>query len=276
MSFEVDLVAVDPDLGREFAAAMAGQRARVHVLTSAESVAARAANEPLPRCVVAIDDAARLDAAWWRSVRAQTPQAQLLVVCRRCDDEMWRRWMLLGCVNVLRPPFAGIDLEAEFATEPALNHLFRRHPGLAAQGKTMFRYSFASDTQYIPGIVHIVALLALEFGYPTMDWATNIPLAVDEAISNAIKHGNRRDPRKRVEVEGQVDAQQVRIKVRDEGEGFERDPNHDPIDPANLLAPSGRGLFLIESVMDEVRYTQDGRCIEMVKRATGTPVATKS
>ena len=275
MSFEVDLVAVDPDLGREFAAAMAGQRARVHVLEHAEAFVERAADETLPRCVIAIDDAARLDAAWWRAVRARSPQAQLLVACRRCDDETWRRWLLLGCVNVVRPPFSGIDLEAEFASEPSLSHLFRRDPELAAYGKTMFRYSIPSDPQFIPGIVHIVSLLALEFGFPPMDWATNVPLAVDEAISNAIKHGNRRDPRKRVEIEGQIDSQQLRIKVRDQGEGFERDPNHDPVDPANLLAPSGRGLFLIESVMDEVRYSQEGRCIEMVKRTGRAAVGTK-
>jgi len=66
------------------------------------------------------------------------------------------------------------------------------------------------------------------------------------------------------------------VKVRDEGEGFERDPNHDPLDPANLLAASGRGLFLIESLMDEVKFTQEGRCIEMVKRARPAPAAAKA
>jgi serine/threonine-protein kinase RsbW len=275
MPFEVDLLAVDPDLGREFAAAVATQRTRLRPLESAPEFVARATSEPLPCVVVVIDDAARLDAAWWRSVRARAPQAQLLVACRTCDDETWRRWLLLGCVNVVRPPFAGLDLEAEFAGEPALGQMFRRLPELAALGKAMFRYSFPSDPQYIPGVVHVVSLLALEFGYSTADWATNVPLAVDEAISNAIKHGNRRDPRKRVEVEGQVDAEQLRIKVRDEGDGFERDRDHDPVDPANLLAPSGRGLFLIESVMDDVRYTQDGRCIEMVKRAAGAGATAK-
>jgi serine/threonine-protein kinase RsbW len=276
MSFEVDLVAVDPDLGREFAAAIAGQRARLRVLPGPEAFVERAVTDTLPRAVVAVDDARRLDAAWWRAVRARAPQAQLLVACRTCDDETWRRWLLLGCANVVRPPFADVDLEAEFAGEPSLSHMFRRHPGLAAQGKTMFRYSFPSDAQYIPGVVHVVSLLALEFGFTPTDWATNIPLAVDEAISNAIKHGNRRDPRKRVEIEGQIDARQLRIKVRDEGEGFERDRNHDPVDPANLLAASGRGLFLIESVMDEVRYTHAGRCIEMVKRAAGAEAGAKS
>jgi serine/threonine-protein kinase RsbW len=114
----------------------------------------------------------------------------------------------------------------------------------------------------------------MEFGYAAADYTMNLPLAIDEAVSNAIIHGNRRDRTKRVEVEGQVDAQAIRIKVRDEGQGFERDLTRDPVHPENLLASSGRGLFLIESVMDEMRHSQDGRCIEMVKRLrAGAPAA---
>jgi anti-sigma regulatory factor (Ser/Thr protein kinase) len=268
MAFEADLLAIDPALAREFEVALGEARARLRRLDSAQSLVDAASAESPTRVVVAIDDAAKLDPAWWRSVQQRAPHARLLIASRTCDDETWRRWLLLGAVAVVRPPFDTLDLEILFAGEPAVSQMFRRQAEVAALGKAMFRYSVPSDPQYIPGIVHVVALLAMEFGWSVADWATNLPLALDEALSNAIKHGNRRDPKKRVEVEGQVDSAFVRIKVRDEGAGFARDPNHDPVDPANLLAPSGRGLFLIESVMDEVRYTQDGRCIEMVKRAS--------
>jgi serine/threonine-protein kinase RsbW len=168
---------------------------------------------------------------------------------------------------VLRPPFEGLDLQAELASETAIGNVFRRHAGLAPHGKAMFRYSFPSDPEYIPGVVHVVAMLAMEFGFERADYTMNLPLALDEALSNAIVHGNRRDLRKRVEVEGSIDAGVLRLKVRDEGDGFRRDAARNPVQPENLMAPSGRGLFLIESVMDEVRFTQDGRCIEMQKRA---------
>jgi serine/threonine-protein kinase RsbW len=189
---------------------------------------------------------------------------------------MWRRWTLLGGLGALRPPFPALELEAEFASEPAISAMFRRHPRLSAHGKTMFRYTVPSDPQFIPGIVHVVAMLAMEFGFEVADYVTNIPLALDEAISNAIKHGNKSDAKKRVEIEGQVDGESLRVKVRDEGAGFERDLNHDPLDPVNLLAPNGRGLFLIESLMDDVKFTQDGRCIEMIKRARPEPAAAKA
>lgn len=275
MAFEAYVLAVDAELGREFEAGLGESRDSLRRLESAAQVLDLAPRDALLRVVLAVEDAARLDVAWWREVRRRAPQAQLLVLARRCDDEMWRRWTLLGGLGVLRPPFTVSDLEAEFATEPAITAMFRRHPRLGAHGKTMFRYTVPSDPQFIPGIVHVVAILAMEFGFEVADYATNIPLALDEAVSNAIKHGNKRDARKRVEIEGQVDGESLRIKVRDEGEGFERDHTHDPLDPANLLAPNGRGLFLIESLMDDVKYTQDGRCIEMVKRAHPAPTAAK-
>jgi serine/threonine-protein kinase RsbW len=249
------------------AAAVSGRDLLVRV-ESPRDLPARLVEHPLAGVIVALDDAAALDVRWWREVQAAAPQAALLVACRTCSDETWRRRTAAGARAVLRPPFAGLDLESELLAETVVQHVFRRHPNLPQHGKTMFRYSFPSDAQYIPGIVHMVTLLAFEFGFGRSDCTMNLPLAVDEAVSNAIVHGNRQDPRKHVEVEGSIDAGLLRLKVRDEGPGFRRDAAvPSPVDPENLLAPSGRGLYLIESVMDEVRFTQDGRCIEMLKRA---------
>jgi serine/threonine-protein kinase RsbW len=272
MAFEVHLMALDAALAAEFVAATGERRSALRPVASPAHLPNPEAPEAL-RIVVAVEDAGALDPLWWRERQARTPQAQLVVVCRRCPDETWRRWILLGALAVLRAPFAAVDLEAEFSHEPVVSNLFRRNPALAPLGKTMFRYTFPSDPQYIPGIVHVVSLLAMEFGFSAADYSMNVPLAVDEAVSNAIIHGNRRELRKQVEVEGQIDGERLRLKVRDEGEGFQRDPTHDPMHPENLLAASGRGLFLIESVMDEVRFSQDGRCIEMQKRARPGPKA---
>lgn len=217
--------------------------------------------------VVAIADAAALDRGWWHEVRRRAPAARLLIICKVCAEESWRRWLVAGATNVLRLPLGSLDLEVEMAGEAALDQIFRRDPALAAMGKILFRYTIPSDSQYVPGIVHVVSLWAMEFGFDYADHAMNLPLAIDEAVSNAIIHGNRRDARKRVEIEGSIDGGQLRIRIRDQGEGFRREQRqHDPSDPAARMASSGRGLFLIESVMDEVRYTEDGRCIEMRKR----------
>lgn len=81
-----------------------------------------------------------------------------------------------------------------------------------------------------------------------------IGLAVREAVANAIKHGNREDPDKQVEVDLIVDAGELVVRVRDQGPGFDPDLVSDPLAPENLLRPGGRGIFYIRRLMDGVEY----------------------
>jgi serine/threonine-protein kinase RsbW len=92
---------------------------------------------------------------------------------------------------------------------------------------------------------------------------------LDEAIVNAIKHGNKCDPRKAVHILAELKSDGARFKVGDEGPGFSRDTVPDPTCPSRLLEPTGRGLLLINELMDEVRYNECGNQLEMFKRATG-------
>ena len=82
-----------------------------------------------------------------------------------------------------------------------------------------------------------------------------IALAVREAVANAIKHGNRADPSKQVEVEVAVGDTEVEIKVTDQGSGFDPRKVKDPLAPENLMRPNGRGLFFMHNFMDEIDYT---------------------
>ena len=100
-----------------------------------------------------------------------------------------------------------------------------------------------------------------------------VGVAIRESVINAIKHGNRYDVTKRVFVEFEsapgIDGPAMMVSVRDQGEGFDPGLLADPLDPANLLKPSGRGIFLIRNFMDEVRLqraSQGGMEIRMVKR----------
>ncbi|MBI3657265.1 MAG: ATP-binding protein [Acidobacteria bacterium] len=95
---------------------------------------------------------------------------------------------------------------------------------------------------------------------------TDIELALREAVINAIVHGNQSDPAKRVHICCACDNHEhIFIIVQDEGIGF--DPHHlpDPTHPENLLATHGRGIFLINQLMDRVKFDKGGREIRMVK-----------
>ena len=93
-----------------------------------------------------------------------------------------------------------------------------------------------------------------------------VRLALEEALINAIKHGNRADPDKSITIATEMDDDTVAITVTDEGEGF--DPGHlpDPTADENLEKPSGRGIMLMRVYMDEVSFNKTGNQVRMVKQ----------
>lgn len=91
----------------------------------------------------------------------------------------------------------------------------------------------------------------------------NLRVGVAEALTNAMMYGNRRDPAKRVVLEAWCGPDQVRIKVTDEGRGFDPGAVPDPTLPDNRTRTCGRGVFLIRQLMDRVEYNDRGNSIEM-------------
>ena len=92
-----------------------------------------------------------------------------------------------------------------------------------------------------------------------------VHLAVEEAFLNAVKHGNKMDPEKKVTVECSVDREKVDIHLTDEGKGFDPDSIPDPRVGENLYRPEGRGLLLINAYMHVVEYNEVGNRLHMVR-----------
>jgi serine/threonine-protein kinase RsbW len=82
-----------------------------------------------------------------------------------------------------------------------------------------------------------------------------VGMAVREAVANAIEHGNRSVPEKKVQVELDLQPSELVIKVRDEGDGFDPSGISDPRAPVNLLRTEGRGILFMKEFMDEIDYT---------------------
>jgi len=93
----------------------------------------------------------------------------------------------------------------------------------------------------------------------------DIHIGFEEALRNAMIHGNKQDPDKKVMVETEVLENKVIIYVEDQGGGFDPHGLPDPTLDENLLKEGGRGVYLIKHLMDEVRYENGGRKIIMVK-----------
>ncbi|HWQ02859.1 MAG TPA: ATP-binding protein [Candidatus Nitrosotenuis sp.] len=93
-----------------------------------------------------------------------------------------------------------------------------------------------------------------------------VEVALREALANAILHGNEKDSQKKVELDCLKHADgSVTLVVRDEGQGFDPASVPDPTLPENIYSASGRGIYLIRSFMDEVRFRRGGSEIRMKK-----------
>jgi serine/threonine-protein kinase RsbW len=102
----------------------------------------------------------------------------------------------------------------------------------------------------------------------------DIEMALREALANAIVHGNQQDPRKCVYVACRCGTDgEVSITVQDEGQGFDADSVADPTTPENRLLTQGRGIYLMKTLMDEVRFEQRGAVVFMRKASNARPGA---
>ena len=93
----------------------------------------------------------------------------------------------------------------------------------------------------------------------------NIQLSLEEALVNAVKHGNKLNPNLSAQVSVEAKDGSLIITVIDEGEGFDFKDIPDPTNIDNLQKPSGRGIFLIKKLMDKVEFFDCGRGIKMIK-----------
>ena len=104
-----------------------------------------------------------------------------------------------------------------------------------------------------------------ELGWQNSDLFA-VHMALEESISNAIRHGNKEDPTKQVKVECRLTADRFWTRICDEGPGFRPDDVPDCCAPDRLEVPGGRGLLLMKAYMTDVQYNDLGNCVTLEKR----------
>jgi len=110
-----------------------------------------------------------------------------------------------------------------------------------------------SDVRYIERVVELIRHECRSMAFGERQIMLNVPVALTEALSNAILRGNREDPAKQVHVHARVDSEQLVVEVVDEGLGFDLEHcMRDPTTPENIDREYGRGLFLMRKLMDRV------------------------
>jgi serine/threonine-protein kinase RsbW len=117
-------------------------------------------------------------------------------------------------------------------------------------------------------IKEMVSQKLREKGYIEKD-IIDIHQALEEALVNAIKHGNGCDCRKQLRISFCIDDDCFQVCIEDEGEGFDPQAVPNPIAFENLETPCGRGLLMMRHYMSEVSYLEPGNAVMMIKKRCG-------
>jgi serine/threonine-protein kinase RsbW len=142
---------------------------------------------------------------------------------------------------------------------------------MTSEGPRSFELTIPSRLEEMAAVHSMVEDAVKEYKL-TDELAHWIELSISESMINAIQHGNKADPSKTATLKISSIGDYIEIIVEDQGHGFKLDKVADPTDTANLLKPSGRGILIIRSFMDEVDLSQNevGGCrLRMVKKIRG-------
>ena len=115
-------------------------------------------------------------------------------------------------------------------------------------------------------IVHVEAMMLKvneEFKLPEEEFQ-KLMIAVTEVVINAIIHGNKENKNKKVSIAAEYDDKNLYVKICDEGNGFNPNEIVDPTLPENILKESGRGIFIVKSLVDDFSYRHTEKGSEFV------------
>ena len=120
----------------------------------------------------------------------------------------------------------------------------------------------ASNIQNLRVVEKLIDELQFELDLSDESYG-NVLVATMEAINNAIIHGNKSDPNKMVKVKIEREKDELLVNITDQGEGFNPKSVPDPTAPENIENISGRGIFLMERLSDEINFSDHGRIVEL-------------
>ncbi|TFH02725.1 MAG: ATP-binding protein [Calditrichales bacterium] len=129
-----------------------------------------------------------------------------------------------------------------------------------------FELKFSSDTRHLEKVEKLSSRVGRYAGLSESD-LDDLGIVTTELVNNAIHHGNKNDPNKSVKLTFHVDKIRIEVRIQDEGPGFDPSRLRDPLAPENLFSESGRGIFLIRSLMDDLdfEFTESGTVTIAIK-----------
>jgi len=116
------------------------------------------------------------------------------------------------------------------------------------------RFTIPSRLEALSQVEKLSSDIAIKLNL-TDDQKDNLAIAVTEVVGNAIFHGNKKNPKKTVDICFQIKKDFIHISVTDQGSGFKPAELANPLDPLNVMKESGRGIFILKSIMDDIQFS---------------------
>ncbi|MBN2091836.1 ATP-binding protein [candidate division KSB1 bacterium] len=125
-------------------------------------------------------------------------------------------------------------------------------------------FQIPGDYSFMGGVIQYLNAILVKIGIQEED-DIQVKVSLLESITNAIEHGNHGNANKKVEIEAQITAEKAIFTIKDQGKGFDYQNLPDPTEPENIIKARGRGIFMIQNLMDEVSFNAKGNVITMIK-----------
>lgn len=228
-----------------------------------------------------------------KAVREKHPLVPVILMTAQGSEEIAVQALAGGAASYVPKAKLARELESTVESVLATARSHRRHARLLdCISRTHFSFVIDNDPSLIAAVVDHVQEHVVRLGVCDETERIRIGIALEEALVNAVYHGNLElgselreadldayyalaDERRReepfrsrvVHIEATMSRQEATFVVRDSGSGFNPTALPDPTDPENLERLTGRGLLLIRTFMDEVRYNPSGNEITMVKKS---------
>jgi CheY-like chemotaxis protein/anti-sigma regulatory factor (Ser/Thr protein kinase) len=228
-----------------------------------------------------------------RRIKDEGLELPVVVITAYFDIENAITALRLGAVNFFKKPFEFPAIHnAIFKLERLKANRIERANVLNYLDKGNMHFVIPSNIDLIDGVSNYITERAVEYGVISYNQKFYIQLAIDEAISNAILHGNLHIKEleadadnagktreelyrlrcsqpdyaaKKVYVDAVVNTGRLEVAVTDEGQGFDYSLLPDPTDDVNVFDYHGRGIFVIRNIMDNVKFSHKGNRITLIK-----------
>jgi sigma-B regulation protein RsbU (phosphoserine phosphatase) len=258
------VVTQQPDLGAELAEAIEDLGLSARVVSGFDLLESHADVRPW---LVITDLALKPSDAQWNSLTQLFPRSALWAVIKRNECEITDviHAFRCGCHDCLSQPVTRDDIAEKMAA-------IGRTPGarfgeLDRYMSNEIRLELPSDVSVIEHVIRLLAERCRDYRSYSQRTLVNLRIAVSEALSNAIRYGNRGDRSKKLQVRASVDAWTVKVQVTDEGPGFDPHQVPDPTSDGALEAPGGRGLFLLRRLVDDVTFNETGNSVTLTLKS---------